>query len=96
MLIDIIMSMVYASLMRTTLTIEEDIAIKLKHKMQVTGLSFKSIINQTLRLGLREGEKKTSSAAQKLPEGKSLKIKKDLSYKNVEELLEYAESRREL
>jgi hypothetical protein len=38
--------------MRTTLTIEPDVAQKLKRKMAQTGLSLKETINSALRTGL--------------------------------------------
>jgi hypothetical protein len=38
--------------MRTTLTIDEDVAAKLKSEVQKRGLPFKQIVNETLRRGL--------------------------------------------
>ncbi len=46
--------------MRTTLTIDDGIARELKARAHRTGQSFKSVVNDTLRRGLREdsiGEK---------------------------------------
>jgi len=38
--------------MRTTLTLEPDVALKLKRKMAVKKLSLKAAVNQALRAGL--------------------------------------------
>lgn len=40
--------------MRTTLTIEDDLARALKRRAQETGRSFKSLVNEALRAGLEE------------------------------------------
>jgi hypothetical protein len=37
---------------RTTLTLDDDVASKLKQEMRRRELSFKEVVNQTLRLGL--------------------------------------------
>ncbi len=38
--------------MRTTVTLDEDVAAKLKQEMRRTGRSFKATVNETLRKGL--------------------------------------------
>ena len=38
--------------MRTTLTLDDDVAAKLKTEARRTGLPFRAIVNETLRLGL--------------------------------------------
>jgi Ribbon-helix-helix protein, copG family len=43
--------------MRTTLTLDEDVAKQLQEKARRSGESFKEIVNETLRRGLRSGEK---------------------------------------
>jgi hypothetical protein len=42
--------------MRTTLTIEDDLARTLKEKAFRTGASFKVVVNQALRAGLEAGD----------------------------------------
>ncbi len=42
--------------MRTTLTIEPDVALKLKKKMASKKLSLKDAVNQALRIGLEADE----------------------------------------
>lgn len=44
------------SQMRTTLTIEDDLAQALKEKAFRTGRSFKAVVNEVLRAGLEGGE----------------------------------------
>lgn len=43
--------------MRTTLTLDEDVASQLREKARRSGESFKEVVNATLRRGLRGGEK---------------------------------------
>lgn len=38
--------------MRTTLTLDDDVAHRLQDKARKSGTSFKEIVNETLRLGL--------------------------------------------
>lgn len=44
--------MMYPHLMRTTLTIDPDVAARLAEVQRETGLSFKEAVNQALRRGL--------------------------------------------
>ena len=46
--------------MRTTLTLDDDLAARLKEEAARQGLPFKQVLNRTLRLGLRAGEGKTT------------------------------------
>ena len=43
--------------MRTTLTLDEDVAKQLRERVKRSGDSFKAVVNTTLRKGLRGGEK---------------------------------------
>ena len=43
--------------MRTTLTIDDDLAKELKAETRRTGLSLKDVVNLALRRGLRAGQK---------------------------------------
>ena len=45
------------SFVRTTLTLEEDVARELREQMQKSGRSLKQVVNAALRRGLRIGEK---------------------------------------
>jgi hypothetical protein len=44
--------------MRTTLTLEPDVARRLKTRMRTEGLTLKDVVNRGLRAGLAAGEKK--------------------------------------
>ena len=43
--------------MRTTLTLDEDVARRLGEITRLTGASFKQVVNETLRAGLQGGQK---------------------------------------
>ena len=43
--------------MRTTLTIDDDLAEALKARARNSGKSFKSVVNEAMRIGLMTGEK---------------------------------------
>lgn len=43
--------------MRTTLTIDDDLAIALKDLARSSGKSFKAVVNEVMRTGLTTGEK---------------------------------------
>ena len=74
--------------MRTTLTIDDDVASLLKKEARRSGEPFKQVVNRFLRQGLTA----------KPPERKPFKVKPlnmqlpvGLNYDNVEELLDYLE-----
>lgn len=72
--------------MRTTLTIDDDVAALLKKEVRKSGEPFKQIVNRYLRLGL---------TTPKQPPRKPFKVKPwNLQlppFEKVEELLEYLE-----
>lgn len=76
--------------MRTTLTLDDDVAAKLKAESRRAGRPFKEIVNETLRGGL---------ATRRAPPRKAFKIKArdlgrlrpGLSLDNVAELVEQVE-----
>ena len=72
--------------MRTTLTLDDDVASLLKKEARKTGDPFKQVVNRYLRLGL---------TASKQPARKPFKLKPmNLSlppFEKVEELLDYLE-----
>jgi hypothetical protein len=72
---------------RTTLTLDEDVAKLLEKEVRKTGHSFKQVVNDTLRKGF---------TAAKQPQRKPFKVKPiDLGlprdFDKVEDLLEYLE-----
>jgi hypothetical protein len=74
---------------RTTLTLDDDVAALLNKEVRKSGEPFKQVVNRYLRLGL---------TASKQPPRKPFKVKPlnlglppGLSYDNVEALLDYLE-----
>jgi hypothetical protein len=78
--------MMYHHDVRTTLTLDDDVANLLSKEVRRSGESFKSVVNRSLRLGLM---------AAKRPAAKPFRVKPfDLDlppFEKVEELLEYLE-----
>ena len=75
--------------MRTTLTLDDDVAAKLREETRRTGKSFKETVNRVLRKGLNTPEKKTIGSFNVSP--KKLKPRVALNYDNIGELLEQIE-----
>jgi hypothetical protein len=76
--------------MRTTLTLDPDVAAKAKRGAAKLGKPFKTIINSALRVGLEEVLKPKAAKPfkiQPIPMG----LKKGYSYDNIGELLEQLE-----
>ncbi|MGH9555702.1 MAG: hypothetical protein ACRD2Y_07755 [Terriglobales bacterium] len=75
--------------MRTTLTLDDDVAAKLKAEVRRTGNSFKQVVNGALRRELNK------PAAKKLPpfkvKARALGLRPGLSYDKVWELIEKVE-----
>jgi hypothetical protein len=75
---------------RTTLTIDDDIAVQLKREARKTGDTFKQTVNRLLRQGLTNAgpeNKREPFKVTPFPLG----LKKGLSYDSISELLEEAE-----
>ena len=76
--------------MRTTLTIDDDVAAKARQAVRLTGMSFKDLINSALRIGIdvvQSPKKARPYRTQAHPMG----LRKGLSYDNVAELLSVSE-----
>ena len=73
--------------MRTTLTLDDDVAAKLRTEVRRSGRPFKQVVNQTLRLGLNSRNQYKS-----LPPFKvrpyDLGLRPGFSYDNIGELLD--------
>ena len=78
--------------MRTTITLDDDVAAKLEAETRRTGSSFKQVVNQYLRLGfaLRRDLKRQEAFVVK---PRSLQLRPGLDYDNIGELLEEVEGR---
>jgi predicted transcriptional regulator len=76
--------------MRTTVTLDDDVAARLEQEMRRSGKSFKRAVNDALRAGLalRKG---ASALTPFVVEARALGVRPGLDYANVAELLEVAE-----
>ncbi|MEM0966390.1 MAG: DUF2191 domain-containing protein [Verrucomicrobiota bacterium] len=76
--------------MRTTLTIEPDVAEKAKLATQTTGMTFKELINEALRCGIDQVTAPRPSRRYRT-KARSLGLKRGLNYDNVADLLAQTE-----
>ena len=73
--------------MRTTLTLDDDVAAKLRAEVRRSGRPFKQIVNQTLRLGLSFRSQNKSLPPFKV-KPYDLGLRPGFSYDNIGDLLE--------
>jgi hypothetical protein len=76
--------------MRTTLTLDEDVASKLKSESRKSGKSFRETVNEFLRKGLNS-QKKTKAIKRFRVRTRELFPKEGLNFDNIGELLEQLE-----
>lgn len=77
--------------MRTTLTLEDDVAAKLKAEARRSGRPFREIVNDTLRRGLATRRANARRQAFKVAARDLGALKAGLSLDNVGDLLEQVE-----
>ena len=77
--------------MRTTLTLDEDVALKLKTESQRAGRPFREIVNDTLRRGLDSRRATSRLRAFEVTARDLGDLKPGLSLDNIAELIEQAE-----
>ena len=75
--------------MRTTLTLDDDVARLVQQETRRSGASFKSVVNHFLRLGLTAANRPERKAFKVTP--RKLGLPPGLDYDNVAELLEALE-----
>lgn len=75
--------------MRTTLTLDNDVAAKLREEMKRSGKSFKETVNSVLRSGLNVPKKRKLESFMVNP--KELRPRITVDYDNIGELLEQIE-----
>ena len=78
-------------MMRTTLTLDDDVAAKLKTESQCAGRPFREIVNETLRRGLESRRATAQRRAFKVTARDLGKVKPGLSLDNIAELIEHVE-----
>lgn len=77
--------------MRTTLTLDEDVAAKLKAEARRSGRPFREVVNETLRRGLASRRAAKERPAFKITARDLGHLKPGLSLDNVAELIEQVE-----
>ncbi len=77
--------------MRTTLTLDDDVAAKLKAESRRAGRPFKEIVNETLRSGLATRRAVADRTAFKITARDLGDLRPGLSLDNVAELIEQVE-----
>jgi hypothetical protein len=78
--------------MRTTLTIEDDLAMKLKAEVRRTGKPFKTVVNEYLRSGLLQRQVRKPQERFRVSARSLGALRPGISLQNVGELLELIES----
>jgi hypothetical protein len=76
--------------MRTTLTIDDDVASKAKEAVRITGLPFKSLINRALRIGIDQVVSPPETKPYRT-RGTPMGLRKGLNYDKVADLLSLTE-----
>lgn len=75
--------------MRTTLSLDDDVASLLNQEMRRSGSSFKETVNRFLRLGLMASKHRHQKPFTVQP--RNLSLPAGTSYDNIEELIEKLE-----
>lgn len=77
--------------MRTTLTLDDDVAAKLKTESQRAGRPFRDVVNETLRRGLESRRATAQRRPFKVTARDLGNLKPGLSLDNIAELIEHVE-----
>ena len=77
--------------MRTTLTLDDDVAVKLKAESRRAGRPFRDVVNETLRRGLANRRVTASRPAFKVTARDLGDLRPGLSLDNVAELIDQVE-----
>jgi hypothetical protein len=77
--------------MRTTLTLDDDVAAKLKTESQRAGRPFREIVNETLRRGLESRRATAQRRAFKVAARDLGNLRPGLSLDNIAELIDHVE-----
>jgi hypothetical protein len=77
--------------MRTTLTIDDDVVERLFEAQKRLGLSFKEVVNQTLRLGLERQYASLRKVPRFKVKARQMGLLPGVNYTNVGEMLEQLE-----
>ena len=80
----------YRHIMRTTLTLDDDVAAKIKSEVRKSGRPFKQVVNEFLRLSLNF-RKQGKGAKPFVIRSKAMGRREGLNYDNIGDLLEQLE-----
>jgi hypothetical protein len=75
---------------RTTLTLDDDVAARLQEEARREGRTFKEVVNETIRLGLAKTQAARSAPPFKVVP-KDMQLRPGLNLDNIEELLDLIE-----
>ena len=75
--------------MRTTLTLDDDVAAQLRDAARKTGKPFRQVVNEALRTGLNASQ--PSKRKKFVVRARPMGLAPGLSYENIGELLEQIE-----
>ncbi|HXJ96183.1 MAG TPA: DUF2191 domain-containing protein [Terriglobia bacterium] len=76
--------------MRTTLTLDDDVAAKLRAEARRSGEPFKQVVNRVIRIGLHSRQQAKSLPPFKI-EPRPLGLRPGFDFDNIEELLDQVE-----
>lgn len=88
--VDIMMSVRYPPDVRTTLTLDQDVAARLKTESRRSGRPFKDVVNDFLRKGL-EAASPAAPRERFQVKARALGLRPGIDYDNVGDLLEQIE-----
>lgn len=74
--------------MRTTLTLDDDLAARLRERARHSGESFKNVVNAVLRRGLRQGEKPKPRLPRFVVEPKACGFRAGVDSRKLHQLLD--------
>jgi hypothetical protein len=77
-------------MMRTTLTLDDDVAHQLRQEARRTGQPFKDVVNQAIRTGLSAG-KDRKRAKRFVVRARPLGLRPGLNYDKISDLVEQIE-----
>jgi hypothetical protein len=80
--------------MRTTVTLDDDVAAKLKAEARRMGKPFKTVLNECLRIALSSGRGRARSVSFRIETRDLGALRPGLSLDNIAELLDLVESPR--
>ncbi len=77
--------------MRTTITLEEDVAQLIREETRRTGASFKDVVNQAIRKGLTTGSSPASRPAKFRVKPKACSFRPGIDHMKLNQLLDELE-----